>query len=278
MDFLNQPYPYYHRGRSLLKFSALLFIIGYLFEYLIVPFPRNPDEHRYSYAVISLFHIGVAAVIYLIYFSVVSLFVQDDDWKVYKELIAVFFLLFCIGIGEWGIRPVIYHNGGGMSIKSLITEVWHAQLSGGIIYLLVTLVNLELLVRQHSIEASSFKSIPKTTPNTTIDISTRYASDDFSLAVAELICVQADGNYLEFYLNSENGTNKLMKRLSLTSLSEQLADVSTIVKTHRAFMVNPSFICTVEGNAQGYQLTLDGIDFKVPVSRKHLETFNRYIR
>ena len=32
MDFLRQPYPFYHKGKSLIRLFALIFVIGFLFE------------------------------------------------------------------------------------------------------------------------------------------------------------------------------------------------------------------------------------------------------
>lgn len=277
MDVLRQPYPFYHSGKSLIRLFTLIFVIGFLFEYLLMPFPRNPDEHRFSYEIISLYHVGVAAFTYLIFFFCLSFIVQEDDWNIRKELTALFFVLLCIGFAEWAIRPIIYHNNGGLSILSLINEVWHAFLSGGLVYFLVTMVNLKIQARQNELSANAFSVIKTPNNNSTLNILTQNATDDFILNPKDLICAKAEGNYLELYLFSEGGTSKVIKRLTLLSLAEQLEKVDHILKTHRAYLVNMAFITAIEGNAQGYQLTLDRIDFKVPVSRKHLEVFKALV-
>jgi len=273
MNSLRLPYPFYHGGISLIRYSVLVFLFGFLFEYLIVPFPRKPDEHLFIYEIICLFHISVAVLIYIVYFAIVSVFVRTDHWKRINELIAVFFLLLLIGSAEWSIRPIIYDNGGKMLLGSFIEELWHAQIFGGLIYLLVTLAHIKLNIKNQEIEAHPISN----SAITSVNINTYNNSDDFKLHLGELICVRADGNYLEFYERSEIGTTKSIKRLTLQSLSNQLKDKTHIIKTHRSFMINPSFITHIDGNAQGYKLMMKGVDFEVPVSRKHLNDFKALV-
>jgi len=272
MQYLRQPYPFYHKGKELIRIAFLLFVIGYLFELLIVPFPRNPSEHLYAYWIISLYHVGVAVVLYAAYFLFLGMFIKEDDWKVFKEFLAVFGLLITIGVGQWAIRPIIYSN-NSLTTHYLFEEVWHACLSGGLIYLLVTLVNVNFLTRKHQSESLSFSTASQEANEELVKIKTQNLSDDFDLRPSQFICAKAEGNYLKIYQHVDSGVVGVLKRITLQRLGEQLASYEFILKTHRGYLVNTHYINNISGNAQGYQLDLASINFAIPVSRKHLASF-----
>lgn len=271
MKFLRQSYPYYHRGCEYLKIGLLILIIGFLFEYLLVPFPRDFTEHLYPYWIISLFHVGVAVVSYLVYFLIFSIFVKEENWKVSSELLAIAGLLLFIGIGEWAIRPVVYLN-QSLSLDYLVEEIWHAFLSCGLIYILVVMFNANFLRSKHAKEAMHLKLINKNKQEEEIKVITQNLSDDFMLNPNKLVCARAEGNYLNLYI-MQNKIEKSLKRITLQSLCEQLSEIDYIIQTHRGYVVNVNNVKKVKGNAQGFQLSLEGLDFTVPVSRKHLNRF-----
>ena len=260
-----------------MKVTLLIFIIGFLFEYFIIPFQRNPDEHLYGYAVISLFHVGVASFIYLMYFGVVSFLINDEDWKVYKELLAMAFLLFFIGIGEWAIRDVIYDHPNNWALNILIEEVWHAYLSGSVIIILVLSFNYNLLMRKnlaHALDLGIPKGNADRIKQGAVFLETQTKSDDFQLDPSQLLCVKADGNYSEFYIKQNDEIQKLIKRITLQNTKDQLQSFPYLVKTHRAFLLNGHKVTKIDGNAQGFQVSIEGLPFTIPVSRKNIDDFN----
>lgn len=248
-----------------------------MFELLVVPFPRTPSEHLFPYWIISLAHVGVATIIYLIYFGVLGLLVSEDNWKFVNEAGAVFGLLIMIGVGEWLIRPLIYSN-NSLALGYLFEEVWHACLSGGIIYLMVMTINVNFLIKKHQKESSKFQKTASQPIASMVTIKTQTKADDFALDPMQLICVRAEGNYLNVFVKKEGHISTLLKRITLQNFCEQLEGVGYIVQTHRGFAVNVNYIQKTEGNAQGYLLKLDSIDFSVPVSRKHLNAFRALMK
>ena len=198
---------------------------------------------------------------------------MKTDWQVYKETIAVAALLLLIGVGEWAIRDIIYDNPSNREFGVLLEEVWHAYLSGSVILALVLSINLNWLTNKHEQQAKTL-DVPHQSQKKKVMIRAQINSDNFELLTDQLICTKAEGNYLEFYFWQNEQLNKQVKRISLSSLNEQLADVPYLVKTHRTYIVNLNYIKKITGNAQGYQLTLQHFNFKVPVSRSHLSEFN----
>ena len=279
MDFLKQPYPYFHKGKELLRNGILIMIFAFLFEYLLEPFQQTPSERLFSNLIISLIHAGNGAVIYLILFSIIALFINDDDWKVYKEIIVLAILLLFVGIGGFFVREIIYDNPHNASLKYLVEEIRNTYLVGSILLFIIITINYrirnhknQIIADQMNIEFSAGGS-----DQNKIEIKANISADHFELIPSQLLCVKSDGNYLEFHIQNGSESQKLLKRLTLQSASQQLAKFPYIIKTHRAFLVNLQQLENVKGNAQGYQLAVKNLDFNIPVSRAHIEAFNRMV-
>ncbi len=193
----------------------------------------------------------------------------------------MFFLLFFIGLFEWIIRDLIYDHPNNWQMKILIEEVWHAYLSGSVILFLVITFNFNLQTRKILESAQKIDLIEKgvvTKNRETLELKAAIHADHFQVNPEDILCVKSDGNYCEFYLINERRIEKLIKRISLQSTLEQLSEFDFIVKTHRAYLVNIHHLLKVGGNAAGYQLSVSQLDFKVPVSRAHIPSFDELMR
>ncbi len=275
-DFLLQPFPFYHKGKNLFKIALMLFLVGFLFEYFFIPYERSFAEHRFNYFIISVFHIGVATFTYIGYFFILSHFIIDDEWQLYKELLAIFFLLALIGIGEWLIRDVIYDNSYNFSLDMFLVELAHAYLSGTIIIILTYTIIFHAQKKRNRRYADQFRLENKQEPDiSSLLLRAQITSDNFILKASSLISARADGNYVEFFVLDGENVTKIVKRITLSNAYEQLKKFEFIQKTHRAYLINSNYLEEVNGNAQGYQLKLKYLDFLVPVSRNHLKDFNR---
>lgn len=277
MLFLKQPYPFFHQGKKLLTIAALILIFAFLFEFLLEPFNVARSEHYFSYWIISLLHSANAATIYILFSLAASQFINEEDWKIYKEISFFMILFLLIGIGQFFIREMIYDNPFNVSLRYFIEEIKNTYLVGTIILFIISVINLKFLTKRNQQRANQI-SVPKmeieSDPDT-IKIKAQLTSDHFDLPPADLLCIKSDGNYLEFFLKNGEKPQKKVKRMTLKSAEDQLSSYSFIIKTHRAFLVNIQQVEKVSGNAQGYQLSIKNLDFQVPVSRSRIELFDR---
>ena len=252
----------------------IVFIATYAFEFAFEPFEVNRAEHRFTYAIIVLVHAGNASFLYLFIFFVVGRLVDQDAWKIYQEAIVFLIVLFAIGSNGFLLRPFIYDNPNNTSIHYYIEEVRNTVLVGSLLIYFIILINFYFLRRSNTRKADRFGLPEKEQPATIlIPIKAGTKADSFDLNLAELVCVKSDGNYLEFYLERGARIQKELKRLSMNNLLSQLSNHPELVQTHRAFLVNTKKIVTIKGNAGGYQLTLSGLDFDVPVARSRISAF-----
>lgn len=276
MNFLLQPYPYDHKGRYLIINTLLIIGVGFCFDYFLIPFERDFKEHLFSYWVITLAHVLVAAGIYFLLFLILSQLVSEDEWRVYKEILSLALLLLFIGFGEFLIRDFIYDNPDDFTLYHLWEEVRHAFLSGGVVIAIVININYHRKRRANDRLASkiTIESSNANFEHNLLEIKAGIPSDHFEIDPAKIICVKSDGNYLEFFVDEPSGVKKHLKRMTLQSAINQLKEETYIIKTHRAFLINIHYLANVQGNAQGFQLKLRNLDFIVPVSRSQIDYFN----
>ncbi len=66
-----------------------------------------------------------------------------------------------------------------------------------------------------------------------------------------------------------------LERMTLKDLENQLEHLPNFCKTHRSYLVNLGVVEQVNGNAQGLQLVIPGLEFSVPVSRTMIPVFEQ---
>ncbi len=91
------------------------------------------------------------------------------------------------------------------------------------------------------------------------------------LPVNQLICFEANDNYvIIYYLDKNNSLKKLMERFSLKKMEEILFQENVkFERVHKSFLINPDFLVAISGKAQAYKLELQSIENLIPVSRSY---------
>lgn len=275
--FLDQPYPFIHYGKLLLRNVLLVYTLAFCFDYFFEPYNVYRPEHRWPYAVIVMVHALHGSLQYLIYGFILSKLVSRDDWKLYKEFTFVGYLLISIGIGSFLIRDLIYDNPGNWEIRYLIEEVRNTLLTGSLILFFMTYINFRILKSQHQVEASKISPVTSAQSRELVQLKTPLTSENISFEIDELVLAKAEGNYVRFYVKTEGQVQEHFIRISLSNVAEQLGSFEQIIRTHRAFLYNINHLDKVEGNAQGYYLSSGALDFQVPVSRSQLASFDQRI-
>jgi hypothetical protein len=283
---LTEPYPYYDRSKNLIGNSLLVFIAVLIFLFLFSPFKVNEAEHKYGYFIICAIHAANAAAIYFLYFSslntIFSVLIKEDNWKVYKAIVVLAVLFFLIGLGSFLIRPLIYNNSGNFTLHYFIIETVNTFLAGTLIFAVITLFDFYRLLKLNRLGASGFDTElgeQKADKSAAQPINLIIEKDHYQLNISEFLFSKSEGNYVEFYFIKDGQIYKDLKRASLKSIEEQLANIApTLIKTHRAFLVNTKHIIKITGNAQGYQLYFENIDFPVPVSRALIPGFKAVMK
>ncbi len=268
-----------YRGNTLVTTCLLILVLGFGFEFLFEPFEVTPAEHRFQYWQICLIHAGSAAAIFGFSFGIIGFFVSEDEWQIYKEMIAISVVLLLIGVGSYLWRDFIYDNPYNSSTHYLLEEVRNTYLIGFVLLFIILVINFNYLNKRNIQQAQMLRlpSIYFKSPSEEIRIVSSVKSDEFNINPSIIICLKSDGNYTEFFIEIDGKMTRKITRLTFQDALGQLKKYHFIIKTHRAFAVNKQKIIDFEGNAQGYQLTLESLEFKVPVSRSQVQAFHNAI-
>lgn len=92
-------------------------------------------------------------------------------------------------------------------------------------------------------------------------------SENLELPAADFLFAAAADNYTNIYYLHNGLLQQVLFRVSVKSLAEQAAAISSIFRCHKSFLVNLRQVAHISGNAQGYKLHLHQNEFTVPVSR-----------
>jgi DNA-binding LytR/AlgR family response regulator len=95
----------------------------------------------------------------------------------------------------------------------------------------------------------------------------------FETTKNKLVYITSADNYIEvFYLSEAAILSRVILRQTLKEVENQLImHAPTFFRCHKAFIVNQDKIIAIHGNSKSYQLTLEGGNKPIPVSRQKNE-------
>ncbi len=237
-----QPYPYYFKGENLWYFASIIFCMSLFFNILFEPFVVYRPEHKMNYFWISFVHSFNAFLMVILLIGLANRMVNEDHWKVWKEIALIGILLLMIGISQFLVRDFIYDNPDNWSWRYFLEEIRNTFLAGTLFVFILVPLNYIRLNRVHLKTAAALNTKTHGTPNSPdnqlIPILTQQKSDDFELNPSHLLYAKAEGNYLELFLDNRNQSSKLLKRMTLKELETQLEKYPQFFKTHRSYLVN----------------------------------------
>jgi hypothetical protein len=260
--------------------AAILTIAVFLFNYIIEPFSNNFDEHRFSFLVISLLNgllvgVVITAFLFLLRVTAPKSF-RDEGWTIGKEIALWLTLLLLIGIANFFLRELIYDNPNNFSFRYLMTEIVNTFIIGSFFAVVAVMINYIYLLRasaENTLKWNELVKIPSNldTGKSLITITAPSEQDTLVFRHKDFLFAKSDGNYVEFMIKNENGTtDQKITRNTLASVDEQFSGYVNIIKVHRSYIVNLQHVQSVDGNAQGYKLTLSNSKILVPVSRTYI--------
>lgn len=275
-------YPHRYKSSALLKTVSIQFAVIFLFLLLFKPFGVSQAEQRFGYAITCALHAFFPAVIIYIYFFALGRFYHKSSklraWTLLQEYIHLAVIFFLIGIASFLLRKLVYNNPDNWSWYYLWEEIRNCYLAGVLFYFILLISSayferdkptLKITDDDVFLVQEGHESISKDQ----LFIKTQVQQDDFHFNPAQLLFAKADGNYTVLTLCTANQLSTELKRISLKQFELQVSNYTFLFRCHRAYLINLLQVTKVSGNAQGYILSLNATDEKVPVSRSQVEIF-----
>ncbi len=278
LKFLNKKYPFNDDLRSNAK--IILFISLGVLGFLLLFQPIDIDSFSTKEIVYLVTGLVVSTFLVLSINLIVlpSLFPKifyNNVWNIKREIVWNLWILLTISGSDF----LFYTQLLGMFDISF-SDIVRLILLGVLPVAVLIIINQERLLRSHLESARQLNDKllgAKEAKVKLIHFKSDYKKDDLSIAPDALIIIKSADNYVEIYYKSLDQVKMQLVRCSLTYASELINEFDSILRCHRTFIVNTSYVKEVTGNSQGYKLGVDGIDFPVLVSQKYLESFKETI-
>jgi predicted house-cleaning noncanonical NTP pyrophosphatase (MazG superfamily) len=250
--------------------SIIIFFISLgvpLFLFLLQPFDIGllPDIDKY-YLIIGFGVITFLALsLHLLFFpSLFPKILTSTKWNVMKEIFWNLWIMFTILTGYF------------LYTKFLGILKFDFDLVIKLILLAVIPISALIIINQNRMLRSRLKRADeinkklkdhKLLQEEIVNFVSDYQKDSLAIKVSLLLFIRSANNYIEVFWKEGDSVKNRMVRCSMAYSEDLLSEYKFIIKCHRSYMVNITYIDRFEGNLQGYRLYFEKIDFPIPVSK-----------
>ena len=122
------------------------------------------------------------------------------------------------------------------------------------------------------------EDLPASDDSSLIRFHDEYKKLRLVIAPEAVLFIKSEDNYVQIHYMDQNRTRKFILRSSMRALEENLSRHG-LVRCHRSYFINPSFIKIVHRDSAGLlvaELKHDGFE-SIPISRKYHESITRLL-
>ena len=271
-NWLNKPYYFNPSIKFKFKISLIVGFIISFFLFVFEPFLlTNFKDFLFTYSL----YVGLICILSLLFCFIISPkifkdFFDEDQWTVGKNLFFLFLTVFFTGC-VLCVYTYYYKLSRGISQITFLRFMYYTYLVATFPILFYVFYNEYTIRKKREKEVKKFnqtkkEKLPK--KNITIKITSDNSKEYFEFLLKDLVYITSEGNYASFFTLENNTLKESILRVTLGKIEESLADVNYLIRCHKSYIVNTKYVKNIRGNARGYLLIIDLIDFDIPVSRK----------
>ncbi len=270
-EYLNKPFPFIEKKNHRILASVLF--SGFIYVFLLIFQPFGISNIQYYKPVFIAGFFGITFIVLLFSFLVAPVIFKHlfdfDKWTIKKNAVFIVIQFLIITVLNWIYNSTI---GKGITEQYSLFHFVFITVSVGIIPTLFLIYFIEKnLSRKNQHIATNFtKSIQHRTnisENSKIKLLSQNNDETIIIELNQLICIKSEGNYLKVFFRVENEIKSKLIRNSIKSIEEQLIIFKNIIRCHRSYIVNLDTVSKMSGNARNFNLHIEKIEFKIPVSR-----------
>lgn len=135
------------------------------------------------------------------------------------------------------------------------------------------LINEDLkynLDRSKNLQANETTELTDEPPLPSLVVLSGNTNKQISVAPENILYIEACGNYISInYTDDKGKLAQTQLRATISRVEEQLNPFHNIIRCHRAFLVNTSYVNTIRRNSSGLLLYLEKVNDEIPVSRTY---------
>lgn len=278
-DYLNQSHPLFKdKWKLIISVSAFIGLFMLIFQ----PFGLAAFHGNYKDLFLAAYGLITFVILTFDFFVVQRIFKKWFDqksWNVGKQILWAIFIIFTIGIGNF------LYSAGGFSLWN-----WRLFLSFQIYTLLVAVIPIVVLIiiKQNLLLSNNLKQAEDFNRElklrqgkhgkNIVSLVADNGKDKLEIESENLLYIESIGNYVKIFHFDNNKLIVSILRCALKRAEFQLKNVSTLVRCHRAFMVNIDKVIRAKGNSLGLKLDLEGAEVEVPVSRNFVNSLKNRMK
>ena len=268
MSFLNWlKKPYYFitspKFNLLLSFGVGFFI--FLFLYLFRPFGlssilNNKLLYTGGFGLVTFV---IQSLFYLVFPKVFKNVFKVKKWTVGKNIIFLFLLILSISIGNYYYNSFIQitENKNLISISTFFKYTFSISIFPIVIFTYISEILYTFYKKKNIEKHTSFKSKKE------ITLLSDNKKDTIKINLDNLIYLTSKRNYVALILLKKNTVEEKIIRKTLTNIAIDLKNYRHFIKCHKSYIINTNYMKSISGNARGYYLNSDYLNYKIPVSR-----------
>lgn len=261
---LNEPVFSFDNVKSNILISVL---VGIFISLFLLLFYDKPEYSPHSWI-----HFGIITtitILFVFYFypKIFPKFFKRDELTIKLNLIFSFILMTNIAVFN-SLYLYLY-----LGLESQIIPVFIITYVIGIIptviihlilrikYLYINLQESQKVnnILEHKKEKSNNNTNEITLSNLKIDLSKLYFA-------------KSEGNYINIFFDENGELKNLIIRYTLKGFLEIVSHKDFLDQCHRSYIVNLNKIIKISGNSRGYNLILNDINQKIPMTNSFSET------
>jgi len=275
LNILNRPYPTTDSVKEKLFISVVFGIFIGLFLLIFQPFDIATLEHNHK----TIFILGygfvtfISLLITFIIFPYLFKKFYKNTWTTWKEIIHMMSVMLLIALLNI-TYSLLFCDECSPFKASVFSEVILFSLSSVLVigilpitFMVLIYQNILLKKNARNAEIANQSIIQKALEKTSITIYSNNNKNILNINTNQLLIIEANGNYINVYYEEDNKLKREVIRNTLKKNENIIENYSNIIRCHKSYIVNLSNLKKVTGNAQGYKLTFNFLNFEVPVSR-----------
>ena len=280
-EYIRQPYPLFeNRWRIILSISLFVSLFILIFQ----PFGISNYTGEFKPLFEAAYGI-VTFIVLIIDLFLFPLFLDEwfdsQKWTVFKQMIWQVWILFSIGLGNFLYSSLFLRFTDGLN--AFLTFQFYTLVVGIIPILIITILHQNSLLSKNLKLAGEMNadllSEELLSPDEKVRIMAENNKDKLEINLSDFSYLSSTGNYVQVYFLVNNELRNVLLRNTLKHIEEQVRQSPSIIKCHRAFLVNKDKIIRVKGNSQGLRLILKDTMEEIPASRNYskslLDSLNR---
>ena len=202
--------------------------------------------------------------------------INESKWTVVKEILYINLMLIFIAVGNLMYTSIIFQNNFSLNLQNLATMGMYTFSVGILPCTILIMQNHSKLYNRNVKESESIQlDTAKEKQQFEKNIQITTDSRNIEIHLDQLLYIETVGNYAKVFNLIDGQVTNTLARSTMKNIDQQITS-DHIIRCHRSYIVNLVKVIDVKGNAQGFKLSLEGSQEKVPVSRKFVPVVKKY--